>query len=1413
MKILTTIQRIFYTIWNKRKNPTLLSRRQYQFAYGLLEGRKISIVLLAFFFVFFSLSHSLYAAFNSPIFISTFGTAGAGNGQFNRPIGITVHDSTGNIYVTDFGNNRVQIFDTLGNFISTFGSAGAGDGQFNGPYDVDVLTSTGNVYVTDENHARVQVFDSTNAFVNKFTLAAASRPTGIFARNSTNLIYVSDSGGLQEVRVFDPNGNPQFNFRDAANPFNNPQGIVSQSSPNGDVYVVDQGNQDVQVWTTSPPTFVTTFGTGSFTSPIGIDLQSDTNHIYVVDNGDALGNNSKVVVFDGTSNPPTFLGSFGTAGIGNAQFKSPSFINVQATTGKIYITDTANNRVQEWFSPVEWTQPGTSQLAQLPLAESLSLLAGQHLEVVGETTISNSILTVNPDTTFTTGNLVLNEATLADNANTTFSFPISIATQGTLADGPGNISTYSGQISGNTLTIGGPGKVILTNPLNSYSGTLINGGTLAVPTDAQLGGVETFITFNGGLGSATLQFLAGGFLSPRAIDILTSQATIDTNGFNAELDGVITGELGSLGLKKVGGGTLTLTGANSYIGTTEIDGGTVAVNSDGNLGDPSAGVVLNNGALQINSPGFVSDRTFSLRLGGGTINTNGKTATISGLIQDGAGAGLFTVTGGGELILTRAAGNTYTGGTLVTKVTALGVSQDNQLGAVLGRVTFDNGGLQFLNTFTSARGFTLNAGGGAFDTHGNSPTLKGVIGGIGDLQVFDTVGGGNLTLSGANTYSGTTTITGGTLTFAGDTSGLGGDIADNAALVFNQTADSSFRGAVSGPGTLTKKGPNNLTMKGDFSGFTGQATISQGQMTVTTSAPNKINLQNPGVIFDFQPATAATLAYKGNITGNGKVRIDGAGTTSFASTGSYTYSGATTVNQGVFVLNGGLAKSDVKVESGARIRGTGSMRSLDLAGTIAPGNSIGTLTVNNDYTMQSTATYDAEIAANGKSDLIAVGKKATLTGTLNVISADTFTALAGQNFTILTAHPVSGTFATQASTNQIPYSVTYNPTSVVINIPTVESVVTTPPGDRVVYSSGTTVQTIVGQQIITTIQNSPISDTGGSCVAPAFQASFDKLVERQRSFAMNSQELMHSGSRRRNLVETPEVQSRIIPLSQRVTIGKTNVWFQNYDQVAWLKGTSHVPGAKSKTFGGMMGADYEILKNTFFGLFAGASNSPFHLKSTPANGSVKSYYGGFYATRLSEMGFYVDGQLFAGGNRFHTKRKIDVGAFHAKAKSDHKGYQLFTKIEAGQVLPLPAVVFMPFINVGYALIHEEGSREKGAGNLDFVTKHRNDQFMRGEVGTRIYRTYLVDEALVRPEFDISYIYAHTVGPHRSKGHFVNNPQSVILPSGRRGFNQVAPSFSLTGQFKSGLYLIGTVRGELGSALKTLSGFATIGYNF
>jgi DNA-binding beta-propeller fold protein YncE len=89
--------------------------------------------------------------------VTKFGSFGtSGDGKLNGPFALT-KDAHDNIYVSDAGNNQIQVFRNDGTFLARWGSAGSGAGQLNLPAGIDV-DGSGNIYVADNSNNRVEVF-------------------------------------------------------------------------------------------------------------------------------------------------------------------------------------------------------------------------------------------------------------------------------------------------------------------------------------------------------------------------------------------------------------------------------------------------------------------------------------------------------------------------------------------------------------------------------------------------------------------------------------------------------------------------------------------------------------------------------------------------------------------------------------------------------------------------------------------------------------------------------------------------------------------------------------------------------------------------------------------------------------------------------------------------------------------------------------------------------------------------------------------------------------------------------------------------------------------------------------------------------------------------------------------------------
>ena len=182
-----------------------------------------------------------------PIFLTTWGSNGTGKGQFKNPADIAF-DPSGNLYITDTFNNRVQSFSANGTFLTTWGSGGADDGQFQSPHGIEVGPS-GHVYVVDTVNHRIQVFSPEGTFLTKWGSKGSAdgqfeSPEWI-AIDSTDNVYVSDRDN-DRVQKFDSSGKfltKWGSYGSGNGQFDSPKGIAFDLA--GNVYVVDQKNHRV----------------------------------------------------------------------------------------------------------------------------------------------------------------------------------------------------------------------------------------------------------------------------------------------------------------------------------------------------------------------------------------------------------------------------------------------------------------------------------------------------------------------------------------------------------------------------------------------------------------------------------------------------------------------------------------------------------------------------------------------------------------------------------------------------------------------------------------------------------------------------------------------------------------------------------------------------------------------------------------------------------------------------------------------------------------------------------------------------------------------------------------------------------------------------------------------------------------
>lgn len=481
----------------------------------------------------------------------------------------------------------------------------------------------------------------------------------------------------------------------------------------------------------------------------------------------------------------------------------------------------------------------------------------------------------------------------------------------------GGILRLSGNSNGGDaqITLHGEGSTLLVEEganagrakiaAGAGSSVLFQGGGEGRDASITIQNGATLDISSTGLGSVPVGSLEGSGL----VKLGDRTLEVGALGRSTTFNGTIEGSGGAL--VKVGTGTLTLGGTNTYTGGTQILGGLLEIDSNARLG--SGGLLIDGGGIRFGAA-FNNLRTFGIGNSGATIDTNGFDVTFShGLTGPGGvtSFGVLTKTGAGKLTLTGE--NIYRGGTRIEEGTIeiAGTGRFPGIGTIVNNgVIIFNRSIEYpMSTNITGTGSIIKRGSNYLRLVGNSFSGGAVLeSGRVELNGTDALGTGTVILQGGTLRSFNTART-----------------LPNAIILEGDYG-------VDGSLALTFEGPFTLT--------------GNHALSITNSALTTIK----GVIGESE----------GNV---GVLRKTGAGV--LRVTGANTFTGGTFVDGGTLLVDNesgsGLGSGNVFIAEGATLGGSGSFTGdVLLDGVISPGTSPGTLTTGSQ-TWNGGATYVWEL--------------------------------------------------------------------------------------------------------------------------------------------------------------------------------------------------------------------------------------------------------------------------------------------------------------------------------------------------------------------------------------------------------------------------------------------------------------------
>ncbi|EBG8803854.1 fibronectin-binding autotransporter adhesin ShdA [Salmonella enterica] len=430
----------------------------------------------------------------------------------------------------------------------------------------------------------------------------------------------------------------------------------------------------------------------------------------------------------------------------------------------------------------------------------------------------------------------------------------------------------------------------------------------SVTLDADTSAMPDYLTINAGVDandntnyelSTGLSWYAGANSARAAHGTFTVDAG-STFTVTSELDETTaTSNWNGSKLTKQGDGTLILSNTGNDYGDTEIDGGILAAKDAAALGTGDVTIA----------------ESATLALSQGTLDNNVT------------GGGQIVKSGSDDLIVT--GDNNYSGGTTITGGTLTADHADS-----LGSGDIDNSGV-------------LKVGEG---------DLENTLSGSGSLVKTGT---GELTLSGGNDYSGSTTITGGTLT-ADHADSLGSGDIDNSGVL--KVGEGDLENTLSGSGSLVKTGTGELTLSGDNT-YSGGTTITGGTLTADhADSLGSGDIDNSGVLKVGEGELKNTLSGSGSLvkTGTGELTLSG----------DNTYSGGTTISDGTLIAASvnALGSGDID-NSGVLKVGEGELKNtlFGSGSLVKTGTGVLTLSGDNTYSGGTTISDGTLIADHADS--------------------------------------------------------------------------------------------------------------------------------------------------------------------------------------------------------------------------------------------------------------------------------------------------------------------------------------------------------------------------------------------------------------------------------------------------------------
>lgn len=600
-------------------------------------------------------------------------------------------------------------------------------------------------------------------------------------------------------------------------------------------------------------------------------------------------------------------------------------------------------------------------------------------------------------------------------------------------------------------------------------------------------------------------------------------------------------------------------------------------------------------------------------------------------------------------------------------------------------------------------------------------------------------GGGG---GGAGELYGPGTATGGQGGFgAGDGGGQyqggGGGNALGGAIFVRQGGTLTLRDTTINGSSVSATGNGGTSFLG--SANSGADGTASGSALYLMAGTTNIDLSN-----------GSTATITDSIAGSGGLQKSGEGSLILA--GSNSYSGATQVANGRLVVNGSIT-SDIDVLNNGTLGGSGSMGSTNVQGRIAPGNSIGQITVNGNYTQSTGSIYEVELNSNGSTpgtnnDHINITGTATINGGSVVVVAAPGQYSSGTRYTILTASNIAGNGFTQVTDNLTTkqFLLETSGGNVQLVVVSVYASLAVSANEQAIGNALDQLPTLNLAQWTNTLVAFESLPLGTA--AQSLNQLGPEALGTQAMLSVQSTTLFVNGLSNQLATIRPN-QARPSSGSFMDTSDGMIVRGQSPDPYLWTVWVNgYGLGGNVQASGNSSGADYSLggtsfgaaksLDNSyalgFFGNVASSSSSADNLlQRVDQQGAL---FGGFLRGD-SDSNYFV---LAAGGglDEYESSRTVIVGGTSTMT-AEFTGSQAMTYAECGRNVSLEKGSIQPYLGLQYVYLQQNEHNELGPLALH-VEKLSIDSLRTVVGGRTAFASFTPNNWLVRPTFNVAWLH-------------------------------------------------------------------------